>query len=214
MDIVCQNCQSKFRIPDEKIPADKSATLPCPKCKKKIKVGPKPSRNHQNSDRFGFDAGAYDPSDKPFDFIEEEGQTALVCESDAAATKKIVSNLSLLEYHVTVSDSGRDALKKMRYHQYDLVALDESFHCDGPDANMVLLYLERLNMAIRRSIYVVMISNKYRTMDQMMAFRHSVNIIVNRKNIDDIGKIIQRGLTDHEFFYRVFNETLKEVGRV
>jgi hypothetical protein len=50
-------------------------------------------------------------------------------------------------------------------------------------------------------------------MDQMMAFRHSVNLIVNSKNIDDIGKIIQRGLTDHEFFYRVFKDTLTEVGR-
>jgi hypothetical protein len=68
-------------------------------------------------------------------------------------------------------------------------------------------------MSARRDIYVTMISSQYRTMDQMMAFRHSVNLIVNSKNIDDIGKIIQRGLTDHEFFYRVFKDTLKEVGR-
>jgi hypothetical protein len=68
-------------------------------------------------------------------------------------------------------------------------------------------------MSARRDIYVTMISRQYRTMDQMMAFRHSVNLIVNSKNIDDIGKIIQRGLTDHEFFYRVFKDNLKEVGR-
>jgi hypothetical protein len=68
-------------------------------------------------------------------------------------------------------------------------------------------------MSARRDIYVTMISSQYRTMDQMMAFRHSVNLIVNSKNIDDIGKIIQRGLTDHEFFYRVFKDTLTEVGR-
>jgi len=68
-------------------------------------------------------------------------------------------------------------------------------------------------MSARRDIYVTMISSQYRTMDQMMAFRHSVNLIVNSKNIDDIGKIIQRGLTDHEFFYRVFKDSLKEVGR-
>ena len=124
-----------------------------------------------------------------------------------------MSALNLLEYHVTISESGRDALKKMRYHQYDLVLVNESFHCDGPESNMVLLYLERLNMNSRRNMFVVMLSNQHRTMDQMMAFRFSVNIIVNTKNIDDIGKVIQRGLTDNEFFYRVFNETLKEVGR-
>jgi len=155
----------------------------------------------------------YDASEKPFDFIEEEGQTALVCESDATNIKKIVNNLNILEYHVTVTDSGRDALKKMRYHQYDLIVVNESFNCEGPDSNMVLMYLERLNMIVRRNMFVVMLSNKFRTMDQMMAFRYSANIVVNTKNVDDIEKVIQRGLTDNEFFYRIFNETLKEVGK-
>lgn len=212
MEIVCDSCQSRFKIPDDKIPAGKTAGLPCPKCKERITVTPpdQPAGGMiTNSEE-----NSYDASDKPFDFIEEEGNTALVCESDADMQKKIISTLNLLEYHVTVSESGRDALKKMRYHQYDLVVINEAFHCADPDSNMVLLYLERLNMSIRRDMYVAMISNKYRTMDQMMAFRHSVNMIINAKNIDDIGKIIQRGLTDHEFFYRVFKETLKESGRV
>jgi hypothetical protein len=78
---------------------------------------------------------------------------------------------------------------------------------------MVLLYLERLNMSIRRNIFVAMVSSSYRTMDQMMAFRYSVNIIVNDKNMDDFGKIVRRDLTDHELFYRVLSETLKSGGR-
>ncbi|MFO7688494.1 MAG: zinc-ribbon domain-containing protein [Desulfobacterales bacterium] len=211
MEITCENCQSRFKLPDEKIPAGKSPRLSCPKCKGRITVAP--LNGTGNLLKNGFEEAAYDASEKPFDFIEEEGNTALVCESDPAMLKKIVDTLNLLEYHVTVSESGRDALKKMRYHQYDLVVINAAFHCNGPDTNMVLLYLERLNMSARRDIYVTMISSEYRTMDQMMAFRHSVNLIVNSKNIDDIGKIIQRGLTDHEFFYRVFKETLKEVGR-
>jgi predicted Zn finger-like uncharacterized protein len=212
MEIVCENCQSRFKIPDEKLPAGKTAALACPKCKKRITVTP-PAQNVGNAFK-GLDENNYDASDKPFDFIEEEGNTALVCESDTDMLKRIVGSLNLLEYHVTVSDSGRDALKKMRYHQYDLVVINEAFHCADPDSNMVLLYLERLNMSIRRGMYVAMISSKYRTMDQMMAFRHSVNIIINAKNIDDIGKIIQRGLTDHEFFYRIYKETLKEAGKI
>ena len=211
MEITCENCQSRFKLPDEKVPAGKSTRLSCPKCKGQITVVPPNGAGHLLKN--GLEETGYDASEKPFDFIEEEGNTALACESDPAMLKKIVDTLNLLEYHVTVSESGRDALKKMRYHQYDLVVINEAFHCTGPDTNMVLLYLERLNMSARRDIYVTMISRQYRTMDQMMAFRHSVNLIVNSKNIDDIGKIIQRGLTDHEFFYRVFKDTLKEVGR-
>ena len=212
MDIICQNCRSKFKIPDNKVPAGRSASLPCPKCKQKIRLNP---RGGQKANiEASMTSSDYDASEKPFDFIEEEGLTALVCESDSTVLKKVVNNLNLLEYHVTVSDSGRDALKKMRYHQYDLIVVNELFSSEGPDANMVLLYLERLNMTVRRNMFVVMTSNTYRTMDQMMAFRYSVNIIVNTKNVDDIGKVIQRGLTDYEFFYGVFQETLKAVGRV
>jgi predicted Zn finger-like uncharacterized protein len=211
MEITCEKCQSRFKLPDEKVPGGKSTRLSCPKCKGQITVVP-PSGAAQLL-KNGLEDTGYDASEKPFDFIEEEGNTALACESDPVMLKKIVDTLNILEYHVTVSESGRDALKKMRYHQYDLVVINEAFHCTGPDSNMVLLYLERLNMSARRDMYVTMISSQYRTMDQMMAFRHSVNLIVNSKNIDDIGKIIQRGLTDHEFFYRVFKDTLKEVGR-
>jgi hypothetical protein len=48
----------------------------------------------------------------------------------------------------------------------------------------------------------------------MMALNKSVNLIINIKNVDDIGKILSRGITDNEFFYRVLKGTLKEVGRI
>ncbi len=212
MEIICDKCSSRFRIADNKLPANKAATLPCPKCRNKITVAP--GKHKDPALDAGFVTDSYDASEKPFDFVEEEGKTALVCESSPAILKKIVDTLNLMEYHITVSESSRDALKKMRYHVYDLIIVNEAYGCDGPDSNMIMLYLERLNMSTRRNIFVAMISESFRTMDQMMAFRYSVNIIINTKNIDDFGKIVGRGLTDYELFYRVFNETLKSAGRV
>ena len=209
MEIICENCQSRFNLPDEKIPTDRTANLSCPKCKNKIPVGPRAAQSETETNH-----NEYDSSEKPFDFIEEEGDTALVCESDSKALKKIVNALNLMEYHITVAENSRDALKKMRYHPYDLVVVNESFNSEGPDTNMIMLYLERLNMTVRRDIFVAMISNNIRTMDQMLAFRYSVNIIINIKNIDDFATIIQRGLTDTELFYRIFIESLKETGRI
>jgi hypothetical protein len=68
-------------------------------------------------------------------------------------------------------------------------------------------------MTVRRKIFVAMISDRYRTMDNMMSFNASVNLIVNTKNIEDIGKILSRGITDTEMFYRIYKESLKESGR-
>ncbi len=206
MDITCEKWQSKFTIPDEKIPDGKVISTPCPKCKNVLYID---SAQKQEAPA---DTGFYvDTSDgeKPFDFIEEEGITALVCEQDPNIRKKVIEALDIMEYHITVAESGRDALKKMRYHVYDLIIINETFNSDSLDSNMVMLFLERLPMSMRRSTFVIMISTRFRTLDRMLAFRYSVHIIINSKNIDDFAKIVSRGLTDNELFCQVFNESLK-----
>jgi hypothetical protein len=96
---------------------------------------------------------------------------------------------------------------------YDLFVVNENFDTDNPESNGILLYLERLNMLVRRNMFIALVSDRFRTMDNMMALNKSVNLIINIKNVEDIGKILSRGITDNEFFYRVFKGTLKEVGR-
>ena len=69
MDIICEKCQSKFAIPDEKIPDGKVISTPCPKCKNVLYID-----SAQKQETLA-DTGFYtDTSDdeKPFDFIEEE----------------------------------------------------------------------------------------------------------------------------------------------
>lgn len=214
MNIICENCQSKFKIPDEKIPAGRKASIACPKCKGKISLngkmgaaGTKVNFVDANSN------GSYDASEKPFDFIEEEGLTALVCESNPLVQTTIAEALELMEYQITKAENTRDALKRMRYHNYDLFVVNENFDTDNPESNGILLYLERLNMLVRRNMFIALVSDRFRTMDNMMALNKSVNLIINIKNVEDIGKILSRGITDNEFFYRVFKGTLKEVGR-
>lgn len=215
MNIICQNCQSKFKIPDEKIPAGKRTTVPCPRCKGKISLGDRIGAAARKVNFVDANSNStYDASEKPFDFIEEEGLTALVCESNPLVQNTITGALELMEYQITKAESTRDALKRMRYHNYDLFVVNENFDTDNPESNGILLYLERLNMIVRRKMFIALVSERFRTMDNMMALNKSVNLIINIKNIEDIGKILSRGLTDNEFFYRVFKGTLKEVGRV
>ena len=215
MDIVCNNCSSKFRIADEKIPVGRVTNLPCPKCKVRITIDPtKKSGGGLVAFEESDGAEGYDASDKPFDFIEEEGLTALLCEDNPLARNTIQNALNLMDYQITIAENARDALKRMRYHVYDLIVVNENFDTKNPDANGVLIYLERLSMSVRRLVFVAMVSGRYRTMDNMMAFHASVNLIINIKNIEDIGKILSRGITDTEMFYRVYKETLKESGKV
>ncbi len=216
MEIICDSCESKFRIADDKLPKDKTAFLKCPKCKNRISVPPAKDKDDADQadfeeDFFSFDeeeSEGYDASDKPFDFVEEEGKTALLCEADPMIKKAIIPVLDVLEYHITEAKNGREALKTMRYHSYDLIVVNEYFDAKNPDANGVLIYLERLNMAIRRNIFVAMITRRFRTMDNMTAFQKSVNMAVNVDNIADFDKILRRGMADSGIFYQAYKDCL------
>jgi predicted Zn finger-like uncharacterized protein len=217
MEIICDSCQGKFRIGDEKLPKDKTAFLKCPKCQNRISIPPvkmEPGGTGQpdaDEDFFSFDedeSDGYDASDKPFDFVEEEGKTALLCESDPMIIKAITPVLDVLEYHITQVKNSREALKTMRYHSYDLIVVNEYFDAKNPDANGVLIYLERLHMSVRRNIFLTLITRRFRTMDNMAAFQKSVNMIVNVDNIADFDKILRRGMADFGLFYQAYKEYL------
>ena len=161
------------------------------------------------------DSAGYDAAEKPFDFINANSETALVCESDRAIKEKITKILVNMGYHVTEPASGREALKSMRFHIYDLVIINENFDvADAQSSNEVLNYLQNLAAAARRNTFVALLSDNYRTMDNMMAFNKSVNLMINKKNIGDFSIIISQGLADNKAFYGIFRETLKKLGRI
>jgi len=230
MDIVCNECQGSFKIPDEKVPKGKVFSIACPKCKNKISVDPRPDEPLAAEETLpAFDipksdpgksildevaGSSYDASDKPFDFVEEGTETALLCESDPAIREKISTALNNLGYHITESSSARDVLKQMRFHVFDVVILNELFDTRDPDENNILRYLDRLAMDTRRDMFVVLVTDRFRTNDYMAAFHKSVNLAINLNNIDQIEKILKGGIAENTAFYRVFKDSMVKAGMV
>jgi CheY-like chemotaxis protein len=160
-----------------------------------------------------IETGRYDPPDRPFDAVEPDAETALVCETDVAVRDRLASVLKNMGYQTTQAESAREALKSMRFYLFDMVVLDEHFDCSASGRNEVLAYLQTLNMAIRRQMFVALVSDTYRTMDNMAAFNLSANVIINLKHIDKAPSILKVALADNAGFYRVMKDTLKRLGK-
>lgn len=215
MEITCAQCQSKFKIPDEKVPKTQVFTVACPKCKHKISVGPRsePSAAAPNVLE-AVSTSTYDAEDKPFDFVEEGVETALLCEPDPDIRAKIKSDLESMGYHIREPKNPIDALKQMRFHVFDLIVVDELFGTEDPNNNNILKYLERLNMNERRNIFVALITRRFRTNDSMQAFNKSVNAVINVQNTNETQKILKRSISENAAFYRIFREALIKTGRL
>jgi len=115
-----------------------------------------------------------------------------------------------MEYHISEAESHRDALKQMRFHDFTLIVINEMFGTRDPDMNHILRHVEQLPMVTRREMFIALITNRFRTMDRMVAFNKSINLVINIKDIGDIGRIIQRSVKDNDNFYRVFKEAVKK----
>jgi predicted Zn finger-like uncharacterized protein len=217
MDVSCEKCQASFKIPDEKVPKGKAFAIKCPKCKEKITIAPPAEKQSAEAAVPTFDeapADGYDASDRPFDFLEEGVETALICEGDPVYRGKIKAALEAMEFRVTHPANAREALKQMRFHVFDMIVVNEKFDSPDPDHNNVLRYLETLPMSIRRNIFVAMITDRYRTNDNMAAFHKSVNMVIAVSHMDQIDKALKNGITENDIFYRVYKESLVKTGRV
>jgi len=225
MEVTCDQCQGKFKISDEKIPAEQVVFIPCPRCKKKLTLDTRtnklptladPVKAGSSADKNLIEtvsSGVYDASEKPFDFLGPGVKTALVCESDSGVLSKLRIALKQMGYHTVEPESATDALKKMRFHSFDLIVMNELFDCPSPDDNPILTSLNDLAMSVRRNMFVALITTRFRTMDNMAALNKSVNVVIHSRNLDEIAKILRRAIDEHQAFYSVFQATLVKTGR-
>jgi len=228
MEVTCNQCQGKFKISDEKIPAEQVVFIPCPRCKNKLTLDTRAIKPPTLNDPIKavhsspsadknliatISSSVYDASEKPFDFLGPGVKTALVCESDSGILSKLCFALKKMGYHTVEPKSATDALKKMRFHSFDLIVMNELFDSQTPDDNPILTSLNDLLMSERRNMFVALITTRFRTMDHMAAFNKSVNVVIHLRNLDEIAKILQRTIDENQAFYSVFQEALNKTGR-
>jgi hypothetical protein len=235
MEITCSNCNAKLNVPDEKIPKDQSVFFNCPKCKNRITLD---TRKISKEEFFLEDAAAetgeldlkaisekqakpsaesYDyedySGDQALDFFEEGVKVGLIIMKPDESREKVGVALEWLGHKCIYADNTRDALGKLRFHTFNMVVLADGFDSQDISYSPVMNYLNRLPMPSRRKIFVVLIGERFKTMDEMMAFALSANTVVSTKDLDRLTLILKKGLTGNEKFYKVLMDTLAEVGK-
>jgi len=216
MDVTCKSCGSKLTIPNEKLPPNQVINVTCPKCKGKIKIDTREfDKGKDVQSKRGGEAAAFEHEDdaSPLDLFEEGAKLALVLDADGAQAAETSAALDALSYKSIVAPSINDAMAKLRLHNFDLVMLSDGFDGQGLSNNPIVHYFNHLSISVRRKIFLVLLSDSLKTMDNMMAFSLSANLVINPEDLPKLGLILNKALTDHEKFYKVFIDSLKEAGR-
>jgi hypothetical protein len=151
---------------------------------------------------------------RPFGYVDPEGETAMVCEQNPAICNKICNQIKKIGLRVVHPATFQEALRYMRFHIFDVIIIDEDFDTGVWEVNNVLGFLEHLSMTVRRQSFVVLISNVFTTGDNLRAYNKSVNLIVNKAELDEIELILKRAMAEHKDFYHVFKDYFRRYGKI
>jgi len=231
MEVTCEQCKARFNIPDDKVPKDRVLKLNCPKCKGKISLGAEvpeqpPKANETGEvplkmmnpsadkkppeESYGYEDFT---TDEALDFFEEGIKLALIMPNSSMNDDHLRAGLELIGYKCITTPNTRDAIGKLRFHHFDLIILADGFDSQPLDHSVIVNYLNRLSMSVRRKIFLALISDNYKTMDNMMAFAMSANVVINSKDIQKLHLILKKAVSENERFYKVFTDTMVETGK-
>ena len=60
---------------------------------------------------------------------------------------------------------------------------------------------------------MVLIGDKFKTMDEIMAYTLSANMVVNTKDLGSFAILLKRGFMEYQRFYKVFLDILEQEGK-
>lgn len=144
---------------------------------------------------------------------EEGFKTALICDDNPETQDFISSSLKSLNYKIDISTSSADTFEKIKFNQYDVIILNENFAGSTPENNEVLKFFQNMPMVSRRHIFLALIGQNFKTLDNMAAFSKSVNAVINKSDMENLTNILKKSIADNEQFYKVYKEILRKLGK-
>jgi hypothetical protein len=144
-------------------------------------------------------------------FFDLGDNTALVCIDHQQYQKIVVPQLIDMTYKVHLGLFEEDVLLKLKTYSYDVVVIYENFKGTNLQTNPILAEMEKRPDAQRRQHFVVLLSHRFPTNDAMVAFVHSVDLIINITDLANFKPVLRRGAAQHRELYHDFNEMLKSV---
>ena len=104
-------------------------------------------------------------------------------------------------------------MHKMKFTHFHFVALHENYGNKGLDNNPVYKTLIELPMVTRRNIFLALLGANFKTLSNMQAFQKSANVVINEKDLEKLGDVLKKTISENEIFYKVFKETLHSKGK-
>jgi hypothetical protein len=146
------------------------------------------------------------------DLFEPGDLTAIVCVDVPEVQRIVVDQLTALNYKIHTGLFLEDILLKLRAHAYDVVVISEHFNAGDITNNAIIATAIAAPAEQRRRQFLVAIGSTLVTNDELQAFQHSVDLVVNLADVVNLRPVLRRGVARMNEFYTPFREALAAEG--
>lgn len=238
----CPHCQKALNFSEAqiakiqgalaKLPPGKLLKMGCPLCQKPIELsaeGDAPAREGAPAAKPAAPAvpkPINPPPDPPhppsLDWLQgggfedkevvEDMPLAMVLIKNDAIRDLLTKNLEGA-YKIVIPDSAEDAIDKMRFVNYAVVALHTGYEGGSLADSAFHSHMKNLAMVRRRHMFYILIGPEFRTLYDLEALALSANVVVNDKEMDKFEIIGRKAFQDYQTLFGPFLEILKEHGK-
>jgi hypothetical protein len=217
MQVECSSCNKEINIPDNKIPQGQAFNLTCPSCKTKMRVDqhlkPPASDPAESVDAISMVVDEdFEDDEEEIEIYDEHDKIALIL--DRQNDDLWTTALNELEYKIQRAQSPEHAVHKLKFNQYHVVAFHEKFGGSTLETSPLYEFIRDMPMDARRKIFVALVGENFKTLDNMEALAHSVNLVINQKELDQLEAILKKSIGDNDNFYKVYRETMTALGKL
>jgi len=209
MTVTCPKCQANLNIPDDRLPRGKVVNAACPRCGGPVAIdmtkapAEAPARP---------DAPAK-PLAENVSYGERHQPLALVCATDPAERRQILTALKEAGYAAHAAASAAEAVERLRFAAYAVAVLREGFDGAAGGTSPLTEALTDAPMGTRRNTHTVFVGPGVATHDAEAAFAKSVDLTIHPNDLPHFSDALKRSLAETEQMYRVFRETQRALGR-
>ncbi len=151
--------------------------------------------------------------DNRLDIFEPGDLTALVCCDVPEVQRIVVDQLTSLNYKIHTGLFVEDIQLKLRAHAYHVVVISENFAATDVATNPLLNEAIRAPAQQRRKQTLVLVGASLQTNDELQAFQHSVDLVLNLADVMNLRPVLRRTILRAQELYAPLFDMLETVGR-
>jgi hypothetical protein len=144
------------------------------------------------------------------DFFEPGDLTSLVCVDAPDVQRLVVDQLGELNYKIHTGLFVEDILLKLRAHTYHVVVVSEQFNGSDLESNAVIAAAVAMPLVQRRKQFITVIGSSFQTADEMQAFQHSVDLVMNISDAANLKPVLRRGVNKKRELYAPLDHAITE----